>query len=325
MASDAPAVRVPVHDAYWRLAAERQRIFHLRAAGMPGPWTDDPILARYRFCNAYRASDRVTQYLIREVIYGEAARGLAAEDAFLRVVAFRLFSRERTWEAIEAATGPLSRRTLDVERVGDLLARRRETAPIYTSAFILSACQAYGHAAKHRNHLALVHDMFRPGRLGRALGQARSLEAVYGALIAWPGIGPFLAYQIAIDLNYSDRLDFTEDEFTMPGPGARRGIKKVFADLAGMTPQQAIQLMVQRQDEEFARLGIPFHDLFGRRLHAIDCQNLFCELDKYSRVRFPELLSDRTRIKREFTPSNAPLALFYPPKWEINDRIGDRA
>jgi hypothetical protein len=56
-------------------------------------------------------------------------------------------------------------------------------------------------------------------------------------------------------------------------------------------------------------------------LHAIDCQGLFCELDKYARVAFPELRSNRQRIKINFTPSTEPLPLFYPPKWDINSRL----
>ena len=31
--------------------------------------TDDPILQEYKFTNVYRASDRVSQYLIKNVIY----------------------------------------------------------------------------------------------------------------------------------------------------------------------------------------------------------------------------------------------------------------
>jgi hypothetical protein len=54
-------------------------------------------------------------------------------------------------------------------------------------------------------------------------------------------------------------------------------------------------------------------------LKAIDCQNLLCEVDKYSRVRFPELLSNRSRIKQRFRADHAPLTLFYPPRWGINE------
>src|SRR5579859_2070681 len=56
-------------DVYWRFAAERQRIFHGRAAGEPPPWTNDPVLTRHKFTNVYRAADRVSQYLISDVIY----------------------------------------------------------------------------------------------------------------------------------------------------------------------------------------------------------------------------------------------------------------
>ena len=48
--------------------------------------------------------------------------------------------------------------------------------------------------------------MFRRGGLGAKLGRARSLEQVSCALVEYPMIGPFLGYQIAIDLNYSEHL-----------------------------------------------------------------------------------------------------------------------
>src|SRR5260370_21582420 len=58
-----------VFDTYWRFSARRQNIFFRRLAGNPPPWTRDPVLLQYKFTNAYRASDRVCQYLIRYVIY----------------------------------------------------------------------------------------------------------------------------------------------------------------------------------------------------------------------------------------------------------------
>ena len=41
--------------------------------GQPAPWTSDPILRRHRFTNCYRAADRVSQFLISQVIYAGAA------------------------------------------------------------------------------------------------------------------------------------------------------------------------------------------------------------------------------------------------------------
>jgi hypothetical protein len=318
-----PTVRSQVHDAYWHFAAERQQIFLKRVREQQGDLTKDAILKRYKFCNTYRASDRVSQYLIANVIYGENARRLPAEDTFMRIVLFRLFSKESTWQEIEKTSGGLRRSTMDTRRLGDWLACVREQQPIYTAAFILAAPSVYGHHAKHRNHLALVADMFRPRGLGRTLAKARSLKDVFEALIAYPMIGPFLGYQIAIDLNYTEHLDFSENDFTVPGPGAVRGIQKVFADPGTLSATELIMRMVERQEEEFDRLGLSFDGLLGRPLKAIDCQGLFCETDKYSRQAFPELKSNRVRIKQPYRRSTEPLPVFYPPKWGINHRIAE--
>lgn len=316
-----PETRQPVYDAYWRLAAERQRIFHQRAAGIPAPWTDDPILSAYRFCNTYRASDRESQYLIREVIYG-AGDDPSAEDVLLRIIFFRLFSKSQTWELVQEETGPLTTRTFNFQRIDAALERALANGQrVYTSAFILCANRAYGHARKHRNHLALLDAMFGSGHLPRAVAQAASLPVLYESLLDWPLLGPFMAYQMAIDINYSELVDFSEDDFTVAGPGAVRGIRKCFADPRGWRSDALIQWMVDRQEFEFERLGIDYQDLFGRRLHAIDCQNLFCEIDKYARVAFPALTSNRQRIKSRFTANPDPLVLFYPPKWGLDDRL----
>jgi hypothetical protein len=314
-----PVHREAVYDAYWVFAAERQAIFERRVAGQPWPWTADPILRKFKFCNAFRASDRVSQFLIRRVAYADDVKALAPEDVFLRVILFRLFSKETTWHLLEASTGGVCRSTLDVGRMGDVLDDARTRGPIYTSAFILAPERKGG--SKHRSHLALISEMFRGGDLGRQIAHAGSLRAVYEALIAWPMIGPFLAYQLAVDLNYTGHLNFDEDDFTAPGPGAIRGLRKVFADFGRNSPADLIHYMVERQEREFDRLGLQFDGLFGRRLHAIDCQGLFCEIDKYSRQAFPALKSERVRIKHRFEASGKPLPLFYPPKWEINDRL----
>src|SRR5258708_15712383 len=108
---------------------------------------------------------------------------------------------------------------------------------------------------KHWNDLSLVQEMLRAGRIGRSLARARSLKEVYEALRSWPTIGAFMGYQLAVDLNYSDRLAFSEDEFTVPGPGAVRGLQKVFSDFGGQTPEQLIMRMVVGQHEQVERLG----------------------------------------------------------------------
>ena len=163
--------------------------------------------------------------------------------------------------------------------------------------------------------------MLRGGRLPRAVARARSLESIYDVLRSFPLIGPFMAYQLAIDINYSELLDLSENDFTVPGPGAVRGIRKVFPDATPRDMPAIIHRTVTQQESACAEFGITAPKLFGLPLRAINCQNLFCELDKYARVRFPELVTNRSRIKTKFAASPEPLALFYPPKWGINDRL----
>jgi len=309
--------RDDVHRAYWQLAAERQLIFERRQGGARAPWTDDPILARYKFTNAWRASDRVSQFLIRDVIYAQPE--VTAEDLLTRIVLFRLFSKVSTWRAIESELGPVRVATVDHPLLPALLERLQRSGPIYTSAFILCANKAYGHDRKYGNHLALLRDMMGHGRLPRAVARARSMRAVYEALCRFPLIGPFMGYQLAIDINYSELTAFSEDEFTVAGPGAERGIEKVFPGTSKRDMAKVIHRMVDEQASVQERFGITVPKLLGRRrLYAIDCQNLFCELDKYARVRFPYLPSNRTRIKAKFRPSREPLELFYPPKWALS-------
>jgi hypothetical protein len=136
-------------------------------------------------------------------------------------------------------------------------------------------------------------------------------------------MGDFLAYQYIIDLNYSPLLDFSEMEFIVPGPGARSGIRKCFASLGGLSEADIIRLVTDSQADELAHRGLRFRDLWGRALQLIDCQNLFCEVDKYARIAHPEIAGEggRTRIKQVLRPQGPLPRPWYPPKWGINERI----
>jgi hypothetical protein len=112
-------------------------------------------------------------------------------------------------------------------------------------------------------------------------------------------------------------------DFVVPGPGARDGLRKCFADPGGLNEPELIRLMADLQEQEFERLRLDFQSLWGRRLQLIDCQNLFCEVDKYARVAHPQIAgkTGRMRIKQKFAPKPAQIDFFYPPKWKLNDKI----
>ncbi len=309
-------VPTKVFDSYWRFAVERQAILYRRLRGESGPWTADPVLAAHRFTNAYRVADRVSQYLIREVQQRED-RSQSPVELFYRTILFKLFNKIETWEALEAQFGPIASATADLDAVSAFLSARQDRGMRNYSAAYIMPSPNLGHVRKHANHLTLLVRMM-DDRLPNRLRQAPSLADVYERLLRYPGLGPFLAFQYAIDLNYSDLLNFDEDDFVVAGPGALDGIAKCFVSTGPRSAAAVIAWMVEHQDAEFARLGLSFQRLGGRRLHLIDCQNLFCEISKYARAAHPDVagLSGRTRIKQNYRAAPRPMApIVMPRSW----------
>jgi hypothetical protein len=309
-------VATPVFETYWRFACERQAVFLRRCGQESPPWTTDEIIAHHRFTNVYRASDRVSQYLIRNVIYAGDA---SPEELFFRTILFKFFNRVETWEALQSEIGQICWSTYDghmYERTLDALFSRG--AKVYSAAYIMPS-PAFGAKRKHANHLRLLERMMADS-LPHRLSAAPSLKSVYNILLSYPSLGPFLAFQLSIDLNYSPLLNFSEMDYVVAGPGARNGIRKCFADTAGLTDEEVITVVTERASDEFDRLELDFHDLWGRPLHLIDCQNIFCEVDKYARVAHPDVHgeNDRVRIKQKFLPYPRPTPQWYPPKWNLS-------
>ncbi len=314
-----PAKPTIVYDTFWEFAAERQEVFFRKLDGFPPPWTEDPVIARYKFTNAYRASDRVSQYLIRQVIYeGDAS----PEEVFFRTILFKLFNKIETWELLQQNIGALTTESYSFEKFDEVLSEALANGVrIYSGAYIMpSGRNAFGYREKHRTHLSLLERMMED-ELPLRVADAQSMAEVFESLLSYPTIGTFLAYQFATDLNYSKICDFSEMEFVSPGPGAYDGIHKCFSDLGGLSESDVIRSLTERQEIEFERLGLRFRSLWGRSLQLIDVQNLFCEVSKYARVAHPGIagVSGRTRIKQIYRPSDIRLEVWYPPKWGIND------
>jgi 5-hmdU DNA kinase, helical domain len=308
-------VATPVFETYWRFAKMRQDIFMQRVAGTPPPYTGDPVLAVHRFTNAYRASDRVSQFLIRHVLY-EGDQHPA--EVFFRAVLFKIFNRIDTWLVLQERMGRIEWKSFGFERYAKALDHIIAAGnPLYSGAYIMPSPD-FGNARKHRNHLRLIERMMRTEAPAR-VAEAESLKDVFNVLLSYPSLGDFLAFQFAIDLNYSSLVNFPESDFVVAGPGARDGIRKCFVDTAGLSDEDVIYATTELAEPEFARLGIEFHNLWGRQLQPIDCQNIFCEVDKYARVMHPEYQgnSGRLRIKQKYTRNPDPLPQWYPPKWNL--------
>ena len=308
------------YDTYWRFAAKRQAVYFRRLVNPVGPWSDDPTLNEYRFTNVYRIADRVSQYLIRNVQYN-SAYSQTPKEVFFRTILFKLFNRIKTWETLERELGPISWKGTHLNKISEVLNRLiNKGERIYSAAYIMPS-PSFGHPRKHNNHLVLLNQMMQDDLPSR-LASADSLKSTYEMILAYPGMGPFLAFQFCIDLNYSILTNFSESDFVVAGPGALDGITKCFHNPQSQDPSTIIHWMVERQDYEFSRLNLRFDSLFGRRLQPVDCQNIFCELSKYARIAHPDLpgKSGRKKIKQRYKVSaGKPVERpFFPPKWGID-------
>lgn len=308
-----------IYPILWRFAAERHRIYMLRASGSPPPWTSDEVLTTFKFTNAYRAADRVSQFFIR---MANSHREIDTDTLFLRTMLFKIFNKIETWEEIVSRLGLPDAKSFDFRECANILSDlKRKGVSIYSGAYIMPSGGVSG-VPKHKMHLDLIETMLAD-HLADRIASTKTLEDTYRLLLKYPSIGPFLAFQYSIDLNYTTVIGHSEMEFVVAGPGAHDGLAKCFSSLGDFDPEDTIRWLTENQEEEFKRYDLDFPSLWGRPLQLIDVQNLLCEISKYTRVSHPEIKGKlgRTRIKKRFIPSGPIIGPQFPSKWGLDEEI----
>ena len=265
-------------------------------------WTQDVILQKYFFCNTYRVLDKVCQYIIKEVI--EKGPQDPVEVVF-RVVLFNLFTKIGTWEVLVKNLGPLTWAKYNRRSYLKVLSNAvHDGMALYTSAFIKPAPR-FGYDGNFRNHLYLLEVLMENDFPSKLLS-APYMADVFEYLISLPSMGEFSAYQLMLSLSYTNVLNFHRDDFVITGPGSISGLKKLFG--RSMSAGFAIEVMrylAKTQNQHFKRLGLAFSGLGPEKLpmDVSDIEHTLCEVDKYCRVRHPQLKGKRTNITRPFKPS----------------------
>ena len=305
---------------YFYFIQERMSIFWRRCEER-GPLTDDPILREYKFTNVYRACDRVSQYLIKNVIYKDLDK-YTPEDVLLRILVFKVFNRIETWEYLSRLTD-ITVDSFNVEKLSKALTKRQVSTPIFSNAYMMTGCYSgyRGINTKHQVWLQMIKEEFIEKQGLKKVLEAKSMAEVYNQLRNYPLIGDFLAYQYTIDFNYSPYLNYDEDSFVKAGVGAVRGIKKCFIS-HGNDYEDAIYYIHEHFEELQERYGYTeFRPLPGRKPKLIDLQNCFCETDKYLRAKMPELKVGNARIKQHYKPSAEGIDYYFPEKWGVEEKI----
>lgn len=300
---------------------ERMDIFWAKIANADPPYSDDPIFQGFRFTNVYRASDRVSQYLIRNVQYNYTWN---EEDQLFRTLLFKLFNLPNTWIKLLEALGFEPRlNNFDFNTYCAALDYVQANNPIlYNNAYMMNGKMKYGFKSKHYSHMALLREILQPEFIHKA-ATANSLEALHNLLLAQYNIGEFLAYQFAIDLNYTPIWCFDESSHFVATVGSKRGIDKLLYGKRPKSYADIIRFYVTYQNELFLQHGLDggWVNLFGRPLQAIDIQNCFCEIDKYLRAFKPGIqvsgAYQPSRIKNRYKRASQPYTLYFPDHWGL--------
>jgi hypothetical protein len=255
-------------------AVEREAIRLRRAAGQPKPWTDDPILRAYRFCNVRREDDAVTQWI--RVNWREPYAG--DEDLWFGMCVARFVN----WpETLEEIGWPVP---WEPDRFLRVMARRKEYGEkVYSSAYMVR-----GGAPGVDKAVFQAQDIFGPLWAARERLRPKAsdtLNSWHMLLAQFYGLGSFLAAQVVADVKYTEPLRSAGDWFTFAasGPGSRRGLNRTLG--------HAVNAPWTEEEWRLAlkRLQVWFNEHWPHEpLHAQDCQNCLCEFDKMERARLGE-------------------------------------
>lgn len=303
---------------YFYFMQERMNIFWEKCGVKGSCNSQDSILKTYKFTNVYRACDRVSQYLIKDVIYKDITK-YTPKDVLLRILIFKIFNKIETWEYIAHEYGDITCSYFDVNNISHLLSIKQAICPIFNNAYMMAGShKRYDHLkSKHEKWLSMVKSEFLGENVIDRVLEANSLEEIFNLMRRCSFIGDFLSYQYSIDFNYSPYINFDENSFVKAGIGAKRGIKKCFISI-GHDFEDAIRYTYEHLDEFRKEFGLnSFKPLPGREPHLIDLQNCFCETDKYLRKKMPELIVGNIKIKQYYKETNSPISYKFPPKWNI--------
>jgi hypothetical protein len=295
---------------FFSFARARHAIHLLRVSGAPEPWTDDPILAMYRFTNVFRELDRTTVWFRTHV--REKLADMTPEQQVLGTILFRTLNRIQSGEVlfcqgvlpIDGYNDPIgwayvqgNATDRDVEGV---LRNAIPSGPWVTGAYIVKTPDGMD---KLRGALWIVEEARKrlPATVA-ALGAVPSLQGLHTALQAYPFIGGFTGYEIVSDLRWLPIMGAQPygppDVMTWAhaGPGAVRGLNRIHGRDLGASMRQADALREMREllDHAKNKHGEPHfggHWPLGNaeggwpNLEMREIEHTLCEFDKYERVR----------------------------------------
>lgn len=272
-----------------------------------GPLTSDVHLASFSFCNVFRELDRVTQWIDRNIRQPFADH----PDLWMMLAIARYINWPGTLQFLmnqgsvkcdfnawpnDGGQG-LPHFAFSPEALGNALDHWSGLGQkVYTGAYMIRAesnQKAEWYAWTKQQYVAriVLGRLWEDRDAWTALGgnTGHTLEQVWGwfqqpRYIGW---GPFMAYQVVVDLRHTRYLRNAPDINTWAalGPGSRRGLNRLSGRPVDHPLKQAeglaeMRLLWAEQDQHRAPWVPP--------IELSDIQNCLCETDKWLRAKSGE-------------------------------------
>lgn len=289
---------------FWYFVAERQKVWHRRNIQQkPQPWTNDPILRKNKFTNIYRELDPGTEFPRRHIL--ETDHPVA--DKIFNVMIYRLMCSIPTYQKI----GFQTLENFSARRLESILEKIYETGePVFGNAYLISPYSSMGSPYKYVNVAKLfeyVH--YDMDRITKEILAAPSSEKVWKMINSVYGFGPFLAFQVMVDLMYPNRvtgekiLPWTHEDWACLGPGAVRGLGRMINTKNRAQQLEALRWLRDNQVREFRAHELTFPWLKDENgvsltITLSNMQNCLCEFSKYASIT-----QGTGKAQRLFTPT----------------------
>lgn len=274
---------------YW--IEERHKVYKLKSANKPKPWTDDEVLQTVFFTNPYRENDRTTLWFknkVRNPLFH-------SKTVLMATVIFRWFNR------IETGRELLNHNLLvNWNEAKAVRLLKKLPKPVFTGAFMIKP--GNGPPGSKVNMVCrCISDVWKEREDLISTCKHNSMEQLWNHLIQFRGLGGFMAYEIVCDIRYTGLLTNPPDRnsWANPGPGARRGLFR----LAGGKPG-AEKIYVKDPIGKMRSLLPEINSELPRgmkRFELREVEHSLCEFDKYER-EMDNLLGRSTgqRVKRKY-------------------------
>ena len=266
-------------QALWHWIRTREQTRVAKEAGAVPPWTTDPIINSYHFCNVRRQDDRGT----KEIQAAVQSAAIIEESLPEIYTMARLLNHAPSltvwldWYKYGCKEGmgadhPFNRAA---EGFKDY---RSAGNKIFNTAYVVSTC---GQKVDKIDYITNVVRQVANLQLSRT-----SLVDAYNELQTVSGMGTFLSGQVIADLKNDRYLVDAVDWWTWSsmGPGSKKGLDFIFG---GGTNVSNYPLRMEQ-----LTAALP-QDILDMNLHQQDLQNTLCEFSKL--IRYADNLPGRRR------------------------------